>query len=205
MNRLQTLLDWLRTRIWFLAFIVTFAVLMYPRVRNLVLGVEVTPAERGYQVAMNAGCFNCHGPNGMGGVKNPGSADGEVPGFAGGTPMMWVKNEQELREYVLNGAPARKLADPRYKKEMEAQLLAMPAYRNYLSHRQVDDLIVYLRAVSGLITPTDELAAARAGAGVPLRLLQLPRTDGGWDEQEHRLTQGLHPGMVGQRLPRSGA
>jgi len=27
-------------------------------VRNLVLGVEVSPAERGYQVAINAGCFN---------------------------------------------------------------------------------------------------------------------------------------------------
>jgi mono/diheme cytochrome c family protein len=159
MNRLYALLPWLRTRGWFLAFMVTFAILMYPHARSLVLGVEVTPAERGHQVATNAGCFNCHGPNGIGGVKNPGSADGEVPGFAGGTPMMWVKNEQELREYILNGAPARKLADPRYKKEMEAQLLVMPAYRDYLSRRQVDDLIVYLRAVSGLITPEDELAA----------------------------------------------
>ena len=159
MNRLQTLGNWLRTRLWFLAFIVTFSVLMYPRVRGVVLGVEVTPAERGYQIAMSAGCFNCHGPNGIGGVKNPGSADGEVPGFAGGTPMMWVKSEEELREYILNGAPARKLANPRYKKDMEVQLLAMPAYRTYLSRRQVDDLIVYLRAVSGLITPKEELAA----------------------------------------------
>jgi len=68
MKRLQTLLDWLRTRVWYVAFFVTFAVPMYPRVRNLVLGVEVTPAERGYQVAVNAGCFNCHGPNGIGGT-----------------------------------------------------------------------------------------------------------------------------------------
>ena len=159
MNRVQTILDWLRPRVWLLAFLATLAVLMYPRVRDLVLGVELTRAERGYQVALQAGCFNCHGPNGIGGVKNPGSDDGEVPGFAGGTAMMWVKSEQELREYILNGAPARKLADPRYKPKMEAQLLAMPAYRDYLSGRQVDDLIVYLRAVSGLITPRDELAA----------------------------------------------
>lgn len=159
MNRTTALLRWLRTRVWFSAFVVTFAVLIYPRVRNLVLGVEVTPAERGYQVALSAGCFNCHGPNGIGGIKNPGSADGEVPGFAGGTPMMWVKSEDELREYILNGAPVRKLANPRYKKEQEAQLLAMPAYRNYLSRRQIDDLVVYIRAVSGLITPTDALAA----------------------------------------------
>ena len=205
MNRLQTFLDWWRTRIWFLAFIVSFAVLMYPRVRNLVLGVEVTPAERGYQVATNAGCFNCHGPNGMGGVKNPGSADGEVPGFAGGTPMMWVKSEAELREYVLNGAPARKLADPRYKKEMEAQLLAMPAYRTYLSQRQVDDLIVYLRAVSGLIVPTDELAAHGQELAYRYGCFNCHGPMGAGTSQEYRLTQGLYPGMVGQRLPRSGA
>ena len=100
--------------------------------RDLVLRVEDTPAERGYRVAMRAGCFNCHGPDGTGGVKNPGSEDGEVPGFSGGTPMMWAKSEDELREYILDGAPARKRDDPRYKQQMEAQLLAMPAYRGYL-------------------------------------------------------------------------
>jgi mono/diheme cytochrome c family protein len=158
-NRLRTFLDCLRKRIWFVGFTLACAGLVYPRGRNLVLGVEVTPAERGHQVAVEAGCFDCHGPDGIGGVKNPGSAYGEVPGFADGTPMMWSKNEQELREYVLKGAPARKLADPLYKREMEAQLLTMPAYGSVLSHRQVDDLIVYLRAVSGLITPTDAVAA----------------------------------------------
>jgi len=160
MNPFGTLLDALRSGMWFLAFISTFAVLTYPGVRNVVLNVEETPAERGYQVAVNAGCFNCHGPNGTGGVKNPGSSFGEVPGFADGTPTQWAKNERELREYVLNGAPARKLADQLYKKEMEGQLLVMPAYRTYLSRHQVDDLIVYLSAVSGLITPRDELAAS---------------------------------------------
>ncbi|PYR41379.1 MAG: hypothetical protein DMF95_31195 [Acidobacteria bacterium] len=58
MNRRRTLLDWLRTGVWFWTSTLTFAVLMYPRVRNLVLGVEVSRAERGYQVAINAGCFN---------------------------------------------------------------------------------------------------------------------------------------------------
>jgi mono/diheme cytochrome c family protein len=158
-NKIRAALFWVRLRLWLGAFLATAAVLAYPSVRDLVLGVEVTQAERGRQVALRAGCFTCHGPSGTGGVKNPGSDDGEVPGFSGGTPMMWVKSEQELREYVLDGAPARKRADPRHKAKTEAQLLAMPAYRDYLSMGQVDDLIVYLRAVSGLITPSDELAA----------------------------------------------
>jgi len=149
----------LRSRLWFAAFAIVAAILVYPAVRDLVLGVEVTPAQRGYDIARRTGCFNCHGSNGAGGVKNPGSEDEEVPGFSGGTPMMWAKSEAELREYLLDGAPARKRADPRYKAKMEAQLLAMPAYRGYLSDREVDDLLAYLRAVSGLVVPADAVAA----------------------------------------------
>jgi len=149
----------LRSPLWFVACVALAIVLAYPTVRSLVLRVEVTRGKSGYRIALRSGCFNCHGANGMGGVKNPGSADGEVPGFSGGTPMMWVKSEQELREYLLDGAPARKRADPQYRQQLASQLLAMPAFRGFLSSRDVDDLLVYLRAVSGLITPADELAA----------------------------------------------
>ena len=148
-----------RRRLWFFLFVGMAAVHFYPRVRDFVLSIEVTPAERGSQVALRAGCFNCHGPDGTGGVKNPGSEDGEVPGFAGGTPMMWAKSEGELRDYILDGAPARKRDNPTYKKQMESQLLAMPAYHGYLGDAEVHELIVYIRAVSGLITPKDEVAA----------------------------------------------
>lgn len=158
MSRIRAIARCIAARIWLIAFVIAVGVLIYPAVRRLVLCVEVTPAERGYRVALRAGCFNCHGPNGAGGVKNPGSEDGEVPGFSGGTPMMWVKSEAELREYILDGAPGRKRADPRYKQKMEKQLLAMPAYRGYLRAREVDDLLVYVRAVSGFIPP-DGVAA----------------------------------------------
>lgn len=148
-----------RVRVWFALFAIIACVHFYPTVHDVVLRVEDTPAERGYRVAARAGCFNCHGPDGTGGVKNPRSEDGEVPGFSGGTPMMWAKSEDEMREYILDGAPARKRNDPRHKQQMEAQLLAMPAYRGYLGARDVDDLIVYVRAVSGLVVPADEVAA----------------------------------------------
>jgi mono/diheme cytochrome c family protein len=150
---------WLRSPIWFLAVLALAGVLLYPRMRAVVLEVEVTPVQRGHDVAVQLGCFNCHGPNGVGGVKNPGSEDGEVPGFIEGTLMMWVRSEEEIREYVLDGAPARKREDPRYRAQMESQLLAMPAYRDHLSGDELDDLMAYLRAVSGLLVPPDELAA----------------------------------------------
>jgi mono/diheme cytochrome c family protein len=72
--------------------------------------------------------------------------------------MMWVDNEEEVREYILDGAPKRKRDNARYAKQLEQQLLQMPAYRGYLSESEVDDLVAYIRAVSGLAAPTDELA-----------------------------------------------
>jgi mono/diheme cytochrome c family protein len=158
----------LSQRFWFSLFVVMAAVHFYPTMHDLVLEAEDTPAARGYRVARRAGCFDCHGCDGMGGVKNPGSRDGEVPGFSGGTPMMWVKNEDEIREYILDGAPARKRADPGYQPQVDAQLLVMPAYRGFLTGREVDDLVVYVRAVSGLLVPHDELAAQ--GQDLALRL-----------------------------------
>ena len=133
--------------------------LAYAPLRDLVLAVEVTPAQRGFQVALEAGCFSCHGPNGIGGVKNPGNQDGEVPGFAEGMQMMWAKSEDEIRDYILDGAPVRKRNDPEFEAETAKWLLKMPAYRGYLSEGEVDDLVAYIGAVSGLITPPDEQTA----------------------------------------------
>ena len=148
-----------RAPIWFVACLVAVTILAYPALRRIVLQVEVTPPQRGHAVAVRAGCFDCHGPDGTGGIANPGSKDGEVPGFTGGTLMMFVKTEAEVREYILDGAPARKQADPRYKPQMEMQVLAMPAYKDYLSVAEVDDLVAYLRVVSGLIVPEAPLPA----------------------------------------------
>jgi mono/diheme cytochrome c family protein len=147
-----------RSHVWFMAWAITFGLLAYPSARELVLRVEVTPVKRGYQVALRAGCFDCHGPGGGGGVANPGSDDGEVPGLSGGTPMMWAKSEQEVLEYILDGAPAAKRAAARHHEQMKGQLLAMPAYRGYLSAGEIEDLMSYVRAVSGLVKPTDHLA-----------------------------------------------
>jgi len=149
----------LRSPLWFVLAVAGLLVFGYPHARNLLLQVEVTPAERGYYVALEAGCFSCHGPNGIGGVNNPGNEDGDVPGFAEGMPMMWASSEQEIRDYILDGAPQRKLDDPKYRDEIAGWLLVMPAYRDYLSGRDVDDLVAYIGAVSGLIMPPDDATA----------------------------------------------
>jgi len=128
--------------------------LMYPLVRDLIVPPRDNAAQRGRKLAEQLGCFACHGPGGTGGVANPGSKTDEVPSFHEGTIMMFAHDDQDLREYILDGAPADKLARPEYRAEMEAQALRMPAFKGVVSRAQVDDLVAYLRAVSGLLGPS---------------------------------------------------
>jgi mono/diheme cytochrome c family protein len=133
----------------------------YPWLRGILLEVEETRAARGLVLAGELGCFACHGPGGTGGVKNPGSREGEVPAFVEQTQMMYVTNADELREYVLDGMPARRRDDPAYRAEIDAATLRMPAYRPFLTPRQLEDLVAYLRATSGQILPADDPLAFR--------------------------------------------
>jgi mono/diheme cytochrome c family protein len=150
--------------VWVLAVLAALetGVLLYPAVRGIVLAVEETPAGRGHRLAGELGCFACHGPEGAGGTKNPGSQEGEVPAFTEQTQMMYVKTTDDLREYVLDGAPRRRRDDPDYRARMEAAALRMPAYRGLVTAAQVDDLVAYLRATSGQVIPDDD--AAKHGA-----------------------------------------
>src|SRR5258707_15020890 len=107
--------------------------LLYPWVRRNVLAVEESPAARGQRLALELGCFSCHGPGGGGGMKNPGSEDATVPAFTGRTQMMYVKTTDDLREYVLDGAPRRKREDADYRAKVEKAALHMPAYRSFVS------------------------------------------------------------------------
>ena len=135
------------------------AYLAWPVARDIVMPPYASDVDQGRVLAAQLGCFNCHGPGGRGGVPNPGSKGGEVPSFREGTVMMYAHDDQALREYILDGAPAKKRERPAYRAEMEAQAIHMPAYRSTVSDRQVDLLVAYLRAASDLLAPADEPAA----------------------------------------------
>jgi mono/diheme cytochrome c family protein len=134
------------------------AYLAYPVVRDLIAPPNASDSQRGRELASRLGCFSCHGPNGTGGVPNPGSELDEVPSFHEGTIMMYAKDDQELREYILDGAPAKKRARPTYEAEMAKQAIRMPAYRGFVSDAEVELLVTYLRATSGLLEPPAEPA-----------------------------------------------
>lgn len=154
----RKLFHWSRHHPALILLLLENLLLAFPYVKAVALQVEVTPAQRGQELADRLGCFRCHGPNGTGGVPNPHSKEGEVPAFQGGMLMMYVENDKEVREYILDGMPARKKADPEYVQQMEQQALRMPAFRGYLSEKELTDLVVYLNAASGLVSPQDDLA-----------------------------------------------
>ena len=122
-----------------------------------------TSALRGARVAEKLGCFACHGPRGTGGVPNPGSEEQEVPAWDGGTAMMYVKSEQEIREWILNGRPKRLEHDRRdtasdnpdarttrdeQRDGPETLPLRMPAFKGILPGNQLNDLVAFYKAVA---------------------------------------------------------
>src|SRR5256712_242220 len=123
--------------------------LSYPTLRARLLALEETPARRGQRLAAELGCFSCHGPGGGGGTKNPGSEEGTVPAFTERTQMMYVKTTDDLREYVLDGAPRRKREDPDYRAKVEKAALRMPSYRRFVTEADVDALAAYVRWIRG--------------------------------------------------------
>ena len=147
------------TRVLVVLALVEAAWLLYPAVRARVIGIEETPAVRGQRLAGTLGCFACHGPGGSGNTPNPGSEEKEVPAFTERTQMMYVKTPEDLREYILDGAPKRRREDPEYRAKMEAAALRMPAFRDFVTAAEVEDLVTYLRAASDQVLPDAEDAA----------------------------------------------
>lgn len=129
--------------------------IVYPHVRAVAIPPEITAAARGRELAEELACFTCHGPLGRVGVTNPGSQYKTVPPFHEGTIMMFAKSDQELREYILDGAPAAKRESEEYQKEMRGQAIRMPAYRDHVTARDVEDLVAFLRASSELLYPPE--------------------------------------------------
>lgn len=143
--------------------------LAYPWLRATALQLEESDVARGQRVARESGCFACHGPGGRGGVPNLGSEDRTVPAFNEGTPMMFVHNDDDIRAYILDGAPAAKREQPSYRRALAERALVMPAYRGWITDKDLDALVAYVRAVSGMLHPPDPVAKRGAelarGAG----------------------------------------
>ncbi len=123
---------------------------------------------RGERLARASGCFSCHGPGGTGHVPNPGAEGGEVPGFVGGTPMMYVEEDGEIAQYIAAGMPDRLRGDARYLAARERAVLQMPAYGGRLAPGDIHAIAAWVKAASGLDAPAT--GAAQKGFDLAGRL-----------------------------------
>jgi len=119
---------------------------------------KLPPAERGRRLAQATGCFACHGPGGLQGTANPGRTDGTVPTYTGDL-MMFADTRDEIRQWIRDGVTEKKAQSESWKAERRRGVLKMPAFRERLSPDQIEDLVAFVAAVTGLDTPTDSLAA----------------------------------------------
>jgi len=87
-----------------------------------------------------------------------------VPGWAGGTWMMWNKSPADVRAWIERGIAPGREPDP-------DALIRMPAYGSRLSEGEIDDLVAYVLAVSQFGWPQEPKVADGREAAVKLGCL----------------------------------
>lgn len=102
--------------------------------------------ERGAALAHAQGCVGCH------------DGSGESAGLPRRFSELGDVERETLREWILDGMPARVREDPDSRMPLEAAAIRMPAWRGRLSDAQVDDLIAYVQAVAAADLPEDPVA-----------------------------------------------
>ncbi len=117
---------------------------------SAVEGVERAGGEAaapGRDLAREHGCLSCHGVEGSGGLANPGSLGGFIPGFLGRNFEHLVSGEEEFRQWVLDGTSSRLAENPVVCFFWRRQKIAMPAYRKELDGEQVAELWRWVEAL----------------------------------------------------------
>lgn len=107
-------------------------------------------ARSGRKLARQHGCLSCHGLEGAGGLPNPGSIGGFIPGFLGRNFIDLVENRAEFDEWVKTGELARLTANPLARHFWRRQAISMPAYRDALSDEELDQLWAWVEAARGV-------------------------------------------------------
>ena len=121
---------------------------------RLVLGAEVSAGLIGevdepeviigLTIAGEMGCFDCHGPMGAGGVANPGTVGGWVPGFFGTSFTQQSESLDGIEGIIRTGRPAPRAWWMPWKRPA----LDMPTYGDRLDSVEIQLLAHAVRSLS---------------------------------------------------------
>ena len=109
--------------------------------------IDDPQAARGRDLVRRHRCEACHGTAGSGGVLNPRSLKGYIPGWLGKDYTELVQNDGELREWILEGGIERLSRARVARYFLSRQRLQMPAYRTALAPGDVEAIDAYIRWV----------------------------------------------------------
>jgi hypothetical protein len=111
------------------------------------------PVRRGVRRARELGCFACHGDLGGSGVKDPGARDLEVPAWSGGMYMMYVKGDEDVRRFILDGSTPKVESRQGFAGHPPQAAISMPSYRGQLQGKDLEDLVAAYKILSGMAGP----------------------------------------------------
>jgi mono/diheme cytochrome c family protein len=93
-------------------------------------------AVAGAALYVRYGCVNCHGPNGLGGVPNPLSADKAIPPLSGQGFRHDFPTDTAIAAVIRSGSVIGK-----------APIVSMPHWGGILSDQQIAQLVAYLKTL----------------------------------------------------------
>ena len=93
-------------------------------------------AVAGAALYVKYGCINCHGPNGLGGVANPLSADKSIPPLSGGGFRHDFPTDKAIYDVIRSGSVIGR-----------APIVSMPHWGGIIPAADVQALIAYLKTL----------------------------------------------------------
>jgi len=120
----------------------------------------IGPVQRGARAAAARGCLSCHGAAGRAADPEGVRGIGPIPSFEHDDVAAYARSEAEIREWIQDGKPRRLREDG----GEPGALLQMPAWRGVVSARELDELVAYVKAVSGFDPVPDRVLPGREAA-----------------------------------------
>ena len=93
-------------------------------------------AVAGAALYVRYGCVNCHGPNGLGGVPNPLSADKAIPPLSGQGFRHDFPTDKAIADVIRSGSVIGR-----------APIVSMPHWGGILTNTQISQLTAYLKTL----------------------------------------------------------